>query len=162
MGADLYIEQIHKPLVEKYAPLLQAAVRRRDSLPRDSKEREQAQAEVEKYDELLYSDGYFRDSYNVTSVLWRLGLSWWQDVQPMCTRAGFLRSERLRRFREMVANAELRPATREELEEHEATVEETGENSVEEWHKYYVERRQKLVTFLDQAIALRARILCSL
>ena len=40
MGADLYIEKINKPIQEKYEPLFEAAVRRRDSLPRGSKEAE--------------------------------------------------------------------------------------------------------------------------
>ena len=31
MGADLYIEKIHHPLIQKYEPLFEAAVRRRDS-----------------------------------------------------------------------------------------------------------------------------------
>lgn len=76
MGADLYIEKIHQPLLEKYQPLFDEAVRQRDALPRDSKEAKAAQRKVTRYYDLMYSDGYFRDSYNVTSVLWRLGLSW--------------------------------------------------------------------------------------
>jgi hypothetical protein len=26
---------------------------------------------------------YFRDSYNMSNVLWTLNLSWWQDVLPL-------------------------------------------------------------------------------
>ena len=29
-----------------------------------------------------YSIGYFRDSYNSSSLLGQLGLSWWQDISP--------------------------------------------------------------------------------
>jgi hypothetical protein len=76
MGADLYIRAIHDPIVEKYQPLFDKAVRRRDALPSDSNEQEVAQQEVEKYYDLMYSEGYFRDSYNSTNVLWTLGLSW--------------------------------------------------------------------------------------
>jgi hypothetical protein len=74
MGADLYIENIHYPLMRKYEPLFESAVRRRDSSPPKSKEAEAAQRDVTKYYDLMYSEGYFRDSYNATSVLWRLGL----------------------------------------------------------------------------------------
>ncbi len=110
MGADLYIEKINKPIQEKYEPPFEAAVRRRDSLPRGSKEAEAAQAEVTKYYDLMFSEGYFRDSYNVTCLLNWLGLSWWQDVIPLCTRARKLRQDKLRKFRDMVANAtQLRP-----------------------------------------------------
>lgn len=37
--------------------------------------------------EQKYSEqrGYFRDSYNSTSVMAAMGLSWWKDVVPMLT-----------------------------------------------------------------------------
>jgi hypothetical protein len=49
MGADLYIEKIHHPLMQKYEPLFETAVRRRDTLPPKSKEAAAAQREVTKY-----------------------------------------------------------------------------------------------------------------
>lgn len=162
MGADLYIEKIHQPLIEKYRPMFEAAVRQRDRLPPGSPEAEAAQALVEKYYDRMFADGYFRDSYNVTGVLRRLGLSWWRDVIPLCTQAHKLRQERLRTFRAMVANAPLSLPTKEELEKEHATVAESGEDSLEAWHRYYRERRDQLLAFLDQAIALNTHIRCSL
>lgn len=162
MGADLYIEKIHQPLVEKYQPMFKAVVRQRDRLPPGSPEAEAAQALVTKYYDLMYSDGYFRDSYNGTSVLWRLGLSWWRDVIPLCTKAHKLRQDKLRRFREMVANAPLNLPTKEELEKEQLPVTESGEDSLEAWHQYYREKRDQLLAFLDQAIALNTPIHCSL
>ncbi len=161
MGADLYIEKINKPIQEKYEPPFEAAVRRRDSLPRGSKEAEAAQAEVTKYYDLMFSEGYFRDSYNVTCLLNWLGLSWWQDVIPLCTRARKLRQDKLRKFRDMVANATLEPVTREKIEARGGTVDE-GENSLEEWHRYFMEKHAELVVFLDQAIDLNTHVTCSL
>ena len=161
MGADLYIEKINKPIQEKYEPLFEAAVRRRDSLPRGSKEAQAAQAEVTKYYDLMFSAGYFRDSYNVTCLLNWLGLSWWQDVIPLCTQARKLRQDKLRKFRDMVANAKLEPVTKELIEQRGGTVDD-GENSLAEWQKYFVEKHAALIAFLDQAIALNTYIRCSL
>jgi hypothetical protein len=162
MGADLYIEQIHQPLFDKYQPMFEAAVRQRDRLPRGSQEAEAAQALVEKYYDRMYADGYFRDSYNVTGVLRQLGLSWWRDVIPLCTQAHKLRQDKLRQFRRRVANAPLHLPTLEELKQEHAMVTESGEDSVEAWHRYYRERRDQLLAFLDQAIALNTHIRCSL
>ena len=162
MGADLYIEKIHRPLMQQYEPLFEAAVRRRDSLPRDSKDAQAAQRAVTKYYDLMYSEGYFRDSYNATSVLWRLGLSWWQDVTPLCTINRKLRQDRLRKFRDMVASAKLELPSKEEIEQHNGKVDEQGENSLAEWHKYFVEQRAALLAFLDKAIELNSPVHCSL
>jgi len=162
MGADLYIEQIHRPLIEKYQPLFQAAVRQRDRLPRGSAKAEAAQALVERYYDRMYADGYFRDAYNATGILRRLGLSWWRDVIPLCTQAQKLRQDKLRQFREMVAHAPLHLPTREELKQEHATVTESGADSLEAWHRYYRERRDQLLAFLDRAIALNTNIHCSL
>ena len=162
MGADLYIEKIHQPLFEKYQPMFEAAVRQRDRLPRGSAEAEVAQALVEKYYDRMFADGYFRDSYNVTGVLRRLGLSWWRDVVPLCTKAHKLRQDKLRTFREMVTRAPLHLPTKEELQNEHARVTEAGEDSLEAWHRHYRERRDQLLAFLDQALALNTHIRCSL
>jgi len=90
-----------------------------------------------------------------------LGLSWWQDVIPLCTKAHKLRQDKLRKFRDMVANAKLEPVTKELIEQHGGTVGD-GENSLEEWHRYFVEKHAELVVFLDQAIDLNTHVTCSL
>src|SRR5580698_2449823 len=105
MGADLYLEKIHHPRMKQYEPLFQAALGKRDSARPKSREFRAAQREVGKYYDLMYAEGYFRDSYNVTNVLNRLGLSWWADVSPLCTTDRKLCGDNLRRFRDMVAAA---------------------------------------------------------
>jgi hypothetical protein len=162
MAADLFIERIHQPLMQQYEPLFEAAIRRRNSFPPKSKEAETAHAEVTKYYDLMFSEGYFRDSYNSTNLLSRLGLSWWQDVSRLCTLNQKLRQDRLRRFREMVANAKLQLPSKEELEKDNGKLDEQGENSLAEWHKYFVEKHAELFAFLDKAIELNSPIHCSL
>jgi hypothetical protein len=162
MGADLYIEKIHHPLMQKYGPLFEAAVQRRNSLPPKSREAETAQEEVTKYYGLMYSEGYFRDSYNVTNVLNRLGLSWWEDVIPLCTKNRKLRHDKLRKFRDMVVSAKLALPSKEDLEKQCGTIDDTGENSLSEWHKYFVGKQAALIVFLNKAIELNSAVYCSL
>ncbi len=161
MGADLYIQSIHRPLVDKYGPLFQAAVYRRDHAPDGSKERDKAQRAVERYYDRMYSAGYFRDSYNGTNILCTLGLSWWQDVKPLC-RDRELEGENLRKFRDMVANAEQHLPTRKELTARLATVADTGANSLAAWHEWFTGKRKHLLAFLDTAIERNCGIHCSL
>jgi len=43
-------------------------------------DRDKAQHQVERYYAKMYERGYFRDSYNRTSLLWLFGLSWWLHI----------------------------------------------------------------------------------
>lgn len=162
MGADLYIEKLQQPLRQKYEPLFEAAVRERDALPPNSRKARAAQKVVTKYYDLMYSKGYFRDSYNVSNVLNRLGLSWWVDVKPLCTRDRKLCDEQLRKFRDMVASAKLSLPSRQELKKQGGIVEDTGANSLAAWHKYFAREQTALLAFLNQAIELDSAIRCSL
>lgn len=51
----------------------------------------------------------------------------------------------------MVAAATLKPATRAELVKNHCNVDD-GENSPEAWNRYYAEKRDRLIAFLDRAI----------
>lgn len=162
MGADLYIKAVHDPIVKKYQSLFDKAVRQRDALPKDSQEHDRAQQEVEKYYDLMYSEGYFRDSYNSTNVLWTLGLSWWRDVVPLLNEQRELTGDNLRWFRDRVAAGSQCLPTKEKLRERGVQVDDTGENSLEACHQYFIEKRAELLRFLDMAIELQTGIRCSL
>jgi hypothetical protein len=162
MGADLFIEEIHNPVWQRYAPLFKAAMRRRNQSPPGSQAAETARAEAVRYSDLMFSAGYFRDSYNITSVLACLGLSWWEDVLPLCNADRVLTGAQLRRFRLMVASAQLQLPTQAELEEYGLTVADAGTYSLAGWHDYFRERHAELLAFLDQAIACQGSIRCSL
>jgi hypothetical protein len=114
-----------------------------------------------KYYDLMFMEGYFRDSYNVTCLLNWLGLSWWHDVIPLCTDRRILQAEKLRQFRNMVARAKLEPVTRKKIVARGGTVDQ-GENSLDEWHRYFMEKHAELVVFLDQALDLNTHVTCSL
>ena len=161
MGADLYIEKIHDALMRKYEPLFEAAVKKRDALSAKSPKALKAQEEVTKYYDLMYSEGYFRDSYNATNVLNRLGLSWWTDLKPLLRDERFLEGENLRLFRDMVSKATLELPSKEDLEKLCGRVDDKGENSLPEWHKYLTEKHRVLISFLDKAIEVDSAIRCS-
>jgi hypothetical protein len=160
MGADLYLGK-ECEIARKYVePLFDQAVKLRDKYQRGSVEAKVAQEMVSAVYDAMYPDSaYFRDSYNATSVLWTLGLSWWQDVKP--NSRGNLSGKNLKSFRNRVAKAKQNLPTLEELKTKNVTIDD-GENSVESWHKYYTEKRAKLLTFLDRAIKERKAIRCSL
>ena len=97
MGADLYNERYFKRTPELVATdarkrELQARLDKirldgnglRDYLkgpdPADQLREEYTAAYDKMYSDPLY---YFRDSYNSSSVLWKMGLSWWTDVIPL-------------------------------------------------------------------------------
>mgnify|MGYP001559045228 FL=1 len=106
-------------------------------------------------------DGYFRDAYNAGNVLWTLGLSWWQDVNPMLDSEGKLTGDKLEKFRDMVANAEQRYPTKSELVVRGGKID-TGSNTVVSWHKYFANKRQELLDYLNRAVEMKKPIRCSL
>jgi hypothetical protein len=139
-----------------------AAAEKRDKAGRGTPEAEAAQKEVSEAMDKMYAGGYYRDSYNATNCLNRVGLSWWADVVPLCRKKdGRMGLRNLKKFRNMVAKAPLKPVTREQLLANHATVDD-GENSVEAWNKYYADGIKELIAFLDKAIELKEPIDCSL
>lgn len=154
MGADLYIEKLRRPVKAEWQPKFDAAVSLRNAAT-DEIAKSAAQKLInEAYDHLHADEHYFRDSYNATSVLQRLGLSWWRDLEPDVHDEDAdinVSPEACRVFLEKIQSAEFVPITRAELESRHATVDD-DENSAEVWNKYFSEKRDRLVAFLKRAI----------
>lgn len=163
MGADLYIDSIYNKAIEKHKPAFDEAVERRNRLKAEGaseKEIEAVQAEVEKHYNAMYDhEGYFRDSYNSTSLFWQLGLSWWNDLQEFYDGDGNLRPAGAKRLLAKIKKIKLKKPTRESLEH--AVVEEKGENSLESWHRYFRRKKARFEKFLQTAINLNEKIRCS-
>lgn len=176
MGADLYIYKLFGPTRKKFEPLFNEACRQRDAkmcelaasrgLPNqyavsvEEPEVKALQEKVSEYYDKMYSKGYFRDSYNCTNVLNRMGLSYWTDLSKLLNSRRNLSGKNLQKFRDMVVNAQLRLPTVEELRKEGATVDD-GENSIEKWHAMFKDNRKKLIEFLNLAIEMRTYIYCS-
>src|ERR1700716_2288262 len=106
MGADLYIPPLFQQQRQQWEPLFEEAARKRDRLKASSKERRQAQARVEECYDKMYEQGYFRDSYNDWNLLWKFGLSWWEDVIPMLDDEDRLSVEQARNLLGMLKERE--------------------------------------------------------
>jgi hypothetical protein len=160
MGADLYIEAVVGPARKKWEPLFLKAVAERDKHPRGSAAHERLQKDVEEYHgKMRPEDGYFRDSYNATNVLWTVGLSWWQDVVPML-KGGNLRPLKTRELLRMIKSRRQRVTA--SLIKKQGGAIDKGENTLAGWRKYYTEKLAKLVAFLERAIQMEEDIYCSL
>jgi hypothetical protein len=106
--------------------------------------------------------GYFRDNDNASSMLNTCGLSWWEDILPQCDQHGLLHQRDIEWFREELARSEQYLPSREELLAWNIRLEETGLNSVDGWHAYYIEKKERLLVFLTRALHRGEPIRCSL
>lgn len=113
---------------------------------------------------------YFRDSYNDSSVLARMGLSWWRDVVPLHDDDGVMSVANIRQFRAMVLARVCREITEKEREAWDASRREIVENAPHLLpivgapldDAYFVNKRNLLIAFLDDAVARNLPLHCSL
>lgn len=120
---------------------------------REKPEFKKAQDDVEHAYDKMYSKGYFRDSYNSSNFLNRMGLSWWTDVSKLL-KNGTMSVESAKKFRGMILEAEMKPPTINEFPP------ESG--SIDEWTQWFVKQRKALLKFLDTAIKMKQPIRCSI
>lgn len=157
MGADLYIDAVYKTNRKKPSRNFNRWVKKRD-LATDPVRKDFCQKKVSEYHEKMFERGYFRDSYNGTSLFARLGLSWWQDFCPDIPD-GLLSVTKAKEWRERVASLPLKPCTFSELRER--WCECKNDDDVDEWNKYFVNKKQEFLDFLDEAIRLNTPVRCS-
>tara|TARA_R100001244_G_scaffold13417_1_gene15171 strand:+ start:318 stop:767 length:450 start_codon:yes stop_codon:yes gene_type:complete len=149
MGADLYLNNEYKELNERLAPKFDDAIAKRDSITdRTSEEYRLYQDRASGiYNQMNPDSCYFRDSYNVSNVLWALGLSWWEDVIPMLTNDGMLKPEKAKALIGMINDADFKDLPKE--------IEDIDEN-------YFSEKRNTLVKFLQRSVDGGESVECSL
>lgn len=167
MGADLYIESLFRKNHGKYEKLFQEACNKRDAISNSTafikgikdvkKAEEKAQKEVTKYHDLMYSAGYFRDSYNMTSVLWTFKMSWWNN--PFIKR-GVISPDNAKKFIKVLKTKKQIFPTEKELIDNHVNVKEKG-NGVKDWEKFYKEKSKRFIKFLEQAVKLNENIRAS-
>ncbi|PWT75873.1 MAG: hypothetical protein C5B60_04695 [Chloroflexi bacterium] len=146
MGADIYLKSKHEPHQALWEPRFNKAVRERDALPRDCYAYTQKQLEVGTIYDEMFSVGYYRDSYNNSSLLNQLNLSWWEDVGPMLDKNGMLPIERAKELRAIIA---VRP-----LDEKRVREAMSGSETYDECLDYFEDKRTRLLTLLDESIEL--------
>lgn len=171
MGADIYIqypeaEAERDALHEQFLTVVKA----RDQSPRGSEEfKRLAEQGTALYDQMYTNNPYyFRDSYNSSSLLWLLNLSWWTDVGALLKqydgnppdtededREPLLSVEGIRVFLRKVEALHLTDAqVRKVAHDWEG---ETFDSMM----TYFTEKRQRLIDFLNRAIDLDCPLYCS-
>jgi len=164
MGADLYIEPIFSQNNKKYSKLFEIAVQERDKEYEkngNTKQGELLQEKVTEYYNKMYERGYFRDSYNNSSLFWKLGLSWWE-----LDRAGLLdigstecgeyystgiSSENAFLLRELVKETPLVIDPNKDGDGREITGKEFSDAGLEETIEYFEKKKQDFIDFLTEA-----------
>lgn len=160
MGADIYLNSVYEPNIAKYEPLFTKAVMERDKYLRGSAEEKKAQKQVEKYYNLMYSKGYFRDSYNATSLFAQMGLSWWQDLK--LDSEGNLPVDNCKELLKIIKSRKIPNAKKigEQMKLQGAMVDD-NENSPEAWRKMFANKRLRFIKMLEMAIKLDEGLHCS-
>lgn len=158
MGADLYIRVLSRKCQSKNTRNFRRWVAKRDSAVDDTRKKE-CQDKVSLYHDKMYERGYFRDSYNSSSLMWRLGLSWGKDICKMLDDKGNLTVEKAQELRDIVAGLPIKYATLQELKDGHCNVD--SPSAEKEWNDYYNKKKQDFLDFLDEAIRLRQPIYCS-
>jgi len=151
MGADIYLDSIHNHLRETYKPLLDTATARKRAAETDE-DREKARGDANEALNLMYSDGYFRDSYNSSSVFWQMNISWWKDVGDMINDEGYLPIEQAKELRDLILSREIPETLGEEFKESEAS----------EWIEHFKKKREEFLNLLNLSIDLEEPLCCSI
>jgi hypothetical protein len=157
MGADLYIRSISDKARAEHKPAFEKAVAQRDRV-KTRRAQKAAQARVEAAYDRMYGQGYFRDSYNPSSLAWALGISWWRDVVPQLDDESMLSVELTRVLRERIAAATVAP----DEEQLANCLKFEDMKSRDDVVAYFEKERKALLAFLDTAIELNEPIYCSL
>ncbi|HZQ20436.1 MAG TPA: hypothetical protein VFA90_17210 [Terriglobales bacterium] len=158
MGADLFIKARFDRTFNSDMPSPEKSVQ--SKAPSSAPCGMHALQPTARPNEPVFSEAYFRDSYNLTSVLWTLGLSWWQDVLPLLDERNELKGQKLKGFRDQVAGARQHLPTAEEFREQ--NWKGSSISSLAELHVYYMKKRKGLLAFLDLAIEKGLPVQCSL
>jgi hypothetical protein len=129
---------------KKYGPKFKEFARKRDATTNGRKE--YYQGKVEEYFGKMYSEGYFRDSYNDSNLLWKLGLDYWGWFGSYLDQDRLLQPDKA----EAVLN---------EVMGHRHLLEEIED--LEE-RKYFEEKFDEFTHFLSTAICMEEPIECSI
>jgi len=157
MGADLYMNKSFKENELKYQPQLDKKIEERNALPEGSDEANKAQEKVgELFNKLYSSEVYYRDSYNHGSLLWALGLSWWDDVTKYIDDEGDMSPEKAQEFLDVIEGADL-DIGKEFLKQ---AYEDEGWTH-DECVEYFEKRREELISFLQKSVDTKESIGCS-
>lgn len=119
-----------------------------------------AQRLVTKYYDLMFSKGYFRDSYNPSSLFWVLGLSWWAERSGkgrsgLINRQGCMMPRSAKKLLARVQGVAVPKLPADWAQKNHC------EGTTESWQKYFIEKKKVFEAFLQEAIDAKQPIECS-
>lgn len=176
MGADLYLRSNYDRLQRQLQSEFELAVAGRDKA-KTSSEHDRAQREVSRLYDLMHSnEAYFRDPYNKWCMLAQLGLSWWRDVASRLEEDDSLPLDDVRWMLDEVRTRRLtcQPKPTEEQAMASEVVAELGgsratstkaetlQSYSAEDVEWFVGRKAALIAFLETALDLGEKPVCSL
>jgi hypothetical protein len=168
MGADLYIRKLYEPNRAKYEPLFDKWVKKRDEA-KTEKEKEKARAKTDLYYEKMYSDGYFRDSYNCTSLMWQYDLSWWSDMgNGVRIKGGEMAPGACKKLltdldaRKSVFEANLALLAAGKARHFDYADDYKTKEGRQRWVAFFIQKDEQFKKFLRKAIELNSPIDCSI
>ena len=169
MGADLYIESITNAARQKYRPQWEHWIDLRNQYQAEHKEESATQAaeKADRYFDKMYpNEGYFRDSYNSSSLLWMFKISWWKDVSKLMDENGYLQPAQCQTL--LNTMAERRPFFKlalSELKDEEVynfSTQSTEIETVAEQRHYFYGKERRFRNFLQRAIDMNEAVYCSI
>lgn len=160
MRADIYLNSVYKSNDGKYNKLFQRAAQLRDQASSEIS-RAQHQAKVDEYYDKMHSpQGYFRDSYNNSSLLWVYNMSWWDIADKWLTDDGHLPIGRAIEFRAQIKEINHDAEVNRWLEDNKNSLS-TAANSAWEWRMYFAKKREELLALLTASINSDEPLMCS-
>jgi hypothetical protein len=170
MGADCYIQSIFDKNKKKYESQWDKAIKARNKATESHVPQELMNVfdnRVEELWEKMYSEGYFRDSYNISCLFWHLGLSWWQLQLPFKKREsvgcrakiskGLLSPKHAQILLEYVRQTPLPKFTKQYLKDKGFKTKDTQK----ELQEFFEKKKAEFEKFLERAIQLNEAIVCS-
>lgn len=162
MGADIYLNSVYNKSNEHAERKYKRALTLRDQATGKASVA-QHQVQVDKYYDLINDAGYFRDSYNHTSLFWILGLSWWELYEELCNEEGFLPIHNARILVNRILHVSIYdnfPNWETERKTAGWTFSDKG-NSTNDWINNFIDKKYKLINLLEQSIKLDEPLLWS-
>lgn len=164
MGADIFLRSVNQKALDEHKPKFHAAVEARDAYaeslkgkaltPEQEAEAKRLQDVVIEHYNGMFSEGYYRDSYNATSLFGVIGFSYWKDMTPDLVDSR-LPVPKMLVWRQRIAEAMIdRDAVRKVVSQ--------SKDSFDDWLAYFEAKRERFIALLDQAIELNEPLDCSL
>ena len=129
--------------------------------------RDTAQEVVSFFYDKMYEQGYYRDSYNLSNLLWVLGSDYWQTFAKLLDKEGNMQVPQMEEFinwLEAHKVPEFDAFTKQCLggDAKDGWESWFKQEKPEDIHKYFVQKRERMLAFFRLALQLKEPVRCSI